>query len=157
MNKYNNGKIYSIRSHQIDKIYIGSTIEPLYKRLNAHKRKYKEYKNGGYHYVSSFELIQYNDVYIELIENIVCNSKEELRSKEGNYIRLHKNKCVNKKIECQTMKQYTTQYKIDNPDKIKERNNDKRIKNKIKEKCMKCNKEITKVNMKRHIKNIHTN
>ena len=37
-NKYKNGKIYTIRSNQCEKYYIGSTIQRLSKRLYEHKR-----------------------------------------------------------------------------------------------------------------------
>jgi hypothetical protein len=33
-NKYQHGKIYTIRSFQTDKFYIGSTTQPLSKRLS---------------------------------------------------------------------------------------------------------------------------
>ncbi len=48
-NKYKNGKIYTIRYKNDDNlIYIGSTIQPLYKRfadhkLNANYEKHKSY------------------------------------------------------------------------------------------------------------------
>jgi predicted GIY-YIG superfamily endonuclease len=39
MNKYNNGKIYIQRCHDDQNlIYVGSTTQPLYKRLFEHKR-----------------------------------------------------------------------------------------------------------------------
>jgi predicted GIY-YIG superfamily endonuclease len=40
---YKNGKIYAIRSHQTDEIYIGSTTQSLSKRFSNHKSKYKLY------------------------------------------------------------------------------------------------------------------
>ena len=37
-NKYNNGKIYTIRCHDDQNlIYVGSTVQPLYKRWHQHK------------------------------------------------------------------------------------------------------------------------
>ena len=56
---YKNGKIYTIRSHQTDEIYIGSTTQTLTKRLSKHKTDYKYWKNGKQHYISSFELIRH--------------------------------------------------------------------------------------------------
>ena len=42
-NMYANGKIYTIRSHQTDKYYIGSTTQPLSKRFYQHKQLYKRF------------------------------------------------------------------------------------------------------------------
>jgi hypothetical protein len=42
-NKYQNGKIYTIRNKNDETlIYIGSTVQPLHKRFYEHK--YKEYR-----------------------------------------------------------------------------------------------------------------
>ena len=43
---------------------------------------------------SSFQIIQYEDAYIELFELHPCNNKQELEKKEGEYIR--NMECVNK-------------------------------------------------------------
>jgi hypothetical protein len=39
MPDYKNGKIYKLWSHEGDDIYIGSTVQPLYKRLHPIKIK----------------------------------------------------------------------------------------------------------------------
>jgi hypothetical protein len=39
MPDYKNGKIYKLWSPEGDEIYIGSTIQPLYARLSAHKKR----------------------------------------------------------------------------------------------------------------------
>jgi len=112
---YKNGKIYSIRSYQTDEIYIGSTCTSLSKRLYKHKDVYKRYNEGKRkHIVSAFEILKYDDCYIELIELYPCNSKIELHKREGELIR--EMDCVNKFIPGRTMKQYY----IDNQDKIKQ-------------------------------------
>jgi hypothetical protein len=103
-NRYARGKIYSLRSHQTDDIYIGSTIDILPKRLYQHKKEYERYMNGNRHYVSSYEIIPYEDCYIELIENFPCNSKAELERKEGEHIRA--TQCVNKFIAGRTPKEW---------------------------------------------------
>ena len=110
---YQNGKIYTIRSYQTDNVYYGSTTQPLSKRLSKHKETYKRYQNEKYHYVTSFEIIKYEDCYIELYENCPCNSKAELEKREGECIR--SNECVNKCIPCRSSRQY---YLV-NKDKIK--------------------------------------
>ncbi len=103
-NRYARGKIYSIRSHQTDKIYIGSTINTLTKRFHDHKKDYKRFMNEKFSYISSFEIIPFDDCYIELIENFPCNSKAELERKEGEHIRA--TQCVNKHIVGQNPKEY---------------------------------------------------
>jgi hypothetical protein len=112
-NKYKNGKIYTIRSYQTDKFYIGSTIQKyLSKRINEHKREN--------HYVSSQDILKYDDAYIELLELYPCNSKEELRKREGELIRLNKNNVVNCRIEARTYKEWQE----DNREKVRKLNNE---------------------------------
>lgn len=108
-NKYQRGQIYSIRSHQTDFIYIGSTTQPLHKRFHEHKNSKR--------YYTSKEIIQYTDAYIELIENYPCNSKKELNRREGQHIRNTEN-CVNKQLAGRTKKEYC----IDNKEEILEMN-----------------------------------
>lgn len=126
MINYQNGKIYKIISYQTDKVYIGSTAQPLSARLGSHRRKLKSFKNGTYHYVSSFEILKYEDHKIILIENYPCNSREELLSRESHYIKI--TDCVNKKIEGRTQ----NQWREDNKDYIKERDRKYREENKDK-------------------------
>jgi hypothetical protein len=94
---YKNGQIYCIRSHQTDQIYIGSTCSPLAKRFYDHKKK----SNNRI----SKQITQYEDAYIELIENYPCNSKKELNRREGQHMRNTEN-CINKKIAGRTQKEY---------------------------------------------------
>lgn len=104
-NRYNRGKIYAIRSHQTDMVYIGSTCQRLSQRLSEHRRHYKYWKNGKRNNVTSFEIIKYPDCYIELVEDYKCESKMELDRKEGEIIRETEN-CVNKRVAGRTNKQY---------------------------------------------------
>ena len=96
MPDYQKGKIYAIRSHQTDKIYIGSTTTKLSRRLTEHKKTAVT--------STSKEILKYEDAYIELIENFPCNSKEELNKREGEHIR--SNNCVNKVIIGRTYKEW---------------------------------------------------
>lgn len=99
MVNYNNGKIYKIVSDNTDKIYIGSTTKKyLSHRLKDHKYRYIKYENRikEYHYISSFEIIKFNDARIVLIELYPCNSKDELRAREEYYRQMYKDVCVNK-------------------------------------------------------------
>jgi len=106
MPNYQNGKIYSIRSHLTDDVYIGSTIETLAKRLFNHKRYYKRWLITKKLYTTSFKIIEKDpeNCYIELVENYPCNSKNELERREGETIR--NTTCVNKNIAGRTKKEY---------------------------------------------------
>lgn len=114
---YKNGKIYTIRSHQTDDVYYGSTTQPLSKRLSKHKSNYNGWKKGKNNYVTSFKIIEYDDCYIELYENYPCESKIELHRREGEIIRAN-NDAVNRCIAGRTYKEYYH----DNKDKMKEYN-----------------------------------
>jgi hypothetical protein len=121
---YKNGKIYTIRSYQTDDIYIGSTTQTLTKRLSTHKSDFKRWKKGTYHYVTSYELIKYSDVYIELLELCPCDTKIELHRREGELIRSMD--CINKNVNGRTdkerkeyIKEYKKEYYQENKEKIK--------------------------------------
>jgi hypothetical protein len=152
MNKYADGKIYSIRSHQTDKYYIGSTCSILDKRLYQHKKDKMNYELGNYHFVSSFEILEYEDAYIELIELFSTTSKSELQKREGELIRLNKNDLVNLVIPQRTREEYYE----DNNDTIKKlskeyyENNKEKIKIRMKEYC-----EDNKDKIKDHRKNYY--
>jgi hypothetical protein len=89
-NKYNIGKIYTIRCYNDDKlIYVGSTVQPLYKAWNEHKSTHKNENSKKYNkllYVKMRE-IGIDSFYIELHENCNCNCIEELKKKVGEIIR----------------------------------------------------------------------
>jgi hypothetical protein len=115
-NKYHKSKIYTIRSYQTDKYYIGSTCDALHKRLYGHRRDYKSYLNDKHQFVSSFDIIKYEDSYIELLEDYKCENRNELTKREGELIRKYKDDIVNCRIEGRTDKEY----REDNKNKIKE-------------------------------------
>ena len=104
-NKYMNGKIYSIRSYQTDKIYIGSTVQPLHKRLFKHRNGYK-HRTTNKKNMSSFEIIKFDDNYIELIEDYPCDNKNQLHRREGELIRQNISNAVNRLIAGRTHEEY---------------------------------------------------
>ena len=91
---FDKGKIYSIRSNQTGKVYIGSTYNELPKRLHQHRKEYKCYLRGKKSYITSYEIIKYDDHYIELVENYSCKDRNELMRREGEIMRSMD--CVNK-------------------------------------------------------------
>lgn len=140
INKYHNGKIYKIVNDIDDKVYIGSTCQPLYKRLFEHKLRVKHDKNRQLYK-------HYNDIGVEqmkiiLVEEYKCNNKMELLKKEREYIenidqsiRLNRTIPTRDKTEwthCNKDKVKTTQEKYRN--NHKEKIKDKRMDNKDKKK-----------------------
>jgi hypothetical protein len=122
------GRVYCIRSHQTDDIYIGSTTQTLSQRMTDHKRYYN---NGHTNYITSLEIIQYEDAYIELLFEGEFESKNALHKKEGEYIR--EMRCVNRQIPGRTMQEWYEDNKermllknhqnyVDNKEKILEQN-----------------------------------
>lgn len=135
MPNFQNGKVYSIRSYQTNMVYIGSTTQSLAKRIGAHRANYRAYLNGKFHNVSSFEIIKYDDAYIELTEEYSCQNKMELERREGQIIRITAN-CVNRCIVGRTRTEYyqdsvdkIKQYYQDNQDEIKAKQKQYRIDN----------------------------
>ena len=83
--KFNKGKVYKILNSIDNEIYVGSTIETLARRMAKHRSKaktkhnYQLYQHMNAHGAGNF--------YIELIELYPCSCLEELRAKEGEWIR----------------------------------------------------------------------
>ena len=166
MVNYNNSKIYKLVSFQTDKIYVGSTTQSLTTRKSEHKSNYKRWINGSYNYVSSFELIHFDDCDIILLEECPCKNKMELHKREREYI--EKLDCVNKVIPTRTkkeynnehreyQKQYNKQYREDNKDKLREYeknrpNKEERKQNQKKKYTCDCGKTLTIGKKSRHEK-----
>ena len=145
---YQNGKVYAIRSHSTDKIYIGSTTQLLFKRLSGHVVDYK--RNNG---VSSSEILKFNDCYIELLCDYPCERREQLCAKEGEYIRQYKDKCVNRFIAGRNVKEYRENNKEHKAEKDKQyyENNKAEILEKSKQKyTCECGSTIIKKDKLRH-------
>jgi hypothetical protein len=114
MVNYENGKIYKLFDNTNGNVYYGSTTQKLSKRKNKHKADFNQYKNGklGYNY-KSFDIIQNDDYSISLVEEVCCNTKEELEKRERYYIENYE--CINKYIPTRTAKEWCN----DNKDKVK--------------------------------------
>ena len=126
---YKNAKIYKLVSFQTDKVYVGSTTQSLSKRKAKHKCDYKRWLDGKKHYITSFELIKYDDNDIILLEEYPCENKMELHKREREWI--ERVECVNKIIPTRTVKQYyednkehinkiNKQYQKDHIDELKQ-------------------------------------
>ena len=127
MPDYNNSKIYKIISpSNPDLVYYGSTTQPLSKRLADHMSLYKK----GTSNTTSKQILCFDDAIILLVENISCNSKEELHKKEGEYIL--NNICINKRIAGMPRNETNKRYRENNKETIKENNKQYRELNKEK-------------------------
>jgi hypothetical protein len=106
MVNYQNSKIYKIVSSQTDKVYIGSTTKDrLCQRMIQHRVDYKSYLNNKKNYISSFEIMKYDDTEIILIETFPCESKDKLHARERYWIENIVN-CVNKQVPIRTEKEH---------------------------------------------------
>jgi len=109
---YKNGKIYMLEptcEYDEGDVYYGHTTSTLVKRLSEHKCKSNP--------TSSKYLIEKygrDNIKIVLMELYPCSCKDELKAVEAKYQR--ENKCVNKRIEGRTPKEY----RQDNCEKISE-------------------------------------
>lgn len=145
MERYQHGKIYKIVCNITDKVYIGSTCKKLLsQRLAEHVQSFKRWENGNKKGgITSFQILQGNDYYIELIELVSCTSKDELLMRERFHIK--NNDCVNyiKNLNRtnEDFKERSKKYRDKNSDKISERKN-----------CPNCDKEMRKDSLYKHLK-----
>ena len=114
MSKYKESKIYKLWCPDNDLVYIGSTVDHLYKRLSHHKTDSVRKRC-----CTSRVLFDSGSVVkIELVEKFPCEDQMELRKREGELIR--EMVCVNKLIAGRTNQEYHKIYREENADKLKE-------------------------------------
>lgn len=86
-NPFNSSKVYALRCLETDQIYVGSTVQDLAMRHKQHQIAYKSHTKGGrYSYCSSFEIVKYLSCEIELLEDVNCESRQELETFEKYHI-----------------------------------------------------------------------
>ena len=102
---YQNGKIYKIWSTLTDDFYIGSTTQPLYKRLYQHKSHFNAKRHWNMNIYQSIRALGKEKFFIELVQDFPCDTKHELCKREGELIRELK-PSLNIKIDCRTYKEY---------------------------------------------------
>ena len=128
MLNYSKGKIYKIECLITSLIYVGATTKDfLSQRLAKHISNYKAFLKEGSQqkYMTSFKILENNNYRIYLLEEVVCENKEQLLAREGHYIRILD--CVNRCVSGRTQEQYRCENKerfkqryIDNKDKFKQ-------------------------------------
>jgi hypothetical protein len=149
--EYSLCKVYKLVSPQTDKVYIGSTCQKyLSSRLAGHKCHYKKYLNGTCNYITSFDIVKYDDCKIVLIQSYTdCKNNMEQRMHEQDWIDIYD--CVNKQRAYLSPEQKEEDKK--RADKMYRENN----KEKLKEyksmiiKC-ECGAELTRNHLASHIK-----
>ena len=150
MVNYENAKIYKLVCNKTGMIYVGSTCQRLLcKRLSGHVANYKRWKNGKTNnYTTSFKIIENNDYYMELLENVSCSGFDDLIKKERHYI--ESIDCVNKYIPGRTPEEYYS----DNKEVIKQyREDNKEIMKDYHKQYREDNKEVITQYAKQHYKN----
>jgi hypothetical protein len=106
MPDYSKGVIYTVRSRsREDLVYVGSTTQTLAKRLGGHRSDFRGWKKTGKGgHVSSFDILEIGDEYIELLIECPCENVQQLRRHEGELIRSME--CVNKCVAGRTLAEW---------------------------------------------------
>ena len=105
MPNYQEGKIYKIYNVVNDDFYVGSTTRKLSERMADHRACIHSKKSQHLLIYKAFREHGVESFYIELIEKCPCHDIEELRKKEGEYIRQLK-PSLNKFIAGRTKQEY---------------------------------------------------
>jgi hypothetical protein len=117
MPDFSRGKIYKITGGGLT--YYGSTtLKYLSQRLSGHKQDKQRAKMNG----SCFQILDYPDCQITLVESYSCNNVNELRARERFFI--EHNDCVNKNIPGRTKQEWLEQNK-DYQQNYREQNKEK--------------------------------
>jgi group I intron endonuclease len=167
MVNYRNSKIYIIRNNIDGELYVGSSTQPLSKRMGEHRSMAK---SGNYDSRQLYKHMRHlgcENFYIELHEKFPCNSREELCKREGEVIRLigtlnnrmaGRTPCESQanyyKRNIETVKESQKRWKESNPDRYREyqkqyqtgysdRRNEKTT-------CENCRSVVSKYTIKRH-------
>ncbi len=81
------GIVYYIKSKHTPKVYVGSSIQTPEARMSGHKSDFKT----GYHNITSKEILCFDDVYMEVIEEWEDDDRDTLIARllvrEGHFIR----------------------------------------------------------------------
>ena len=84
---YQNGKVYKIWSPMSEEFYVGSSTQPLHKRLHQHRNACNNKSLWNMKLYQLMREIGKDNFFIELVEEYPCNEKSELCKREGQIIR----------------------------------------------------------------------
>ena len=101
---YKNGKIDCIKNYITDDVYVGSTTQPLSKRMDKHRAKFRQVKYKNNQLYKKMNDIGLEHFYIQLIEKCECNDVEELRAVEKDWIKKIGN--LNVRVDGRTKAEY---------------------------------------------------
>jgi group I intron endonuclease len=105
---YRKGKIYKILNTLDDDCYVGSTTQTLSKRMTNHRKDMlSEVKKDRLLY-TKMRIHGADNFYIELIEDYPCENIEQLRQREGYYIR--ELGTLNRNVAGRTKQEWTTEH-----------------------------------------------
>ena len=105
MPDYRNGKIYRITLPGDERVYIGSTVNSLCRRMTGHRDTFHKWLNGLGTYCSSYALFLDGEPTIELVELCACDNVTQLHRREGEVILMTPN-CINCLIAGRTYKEW---------------------------------------------------
>ncbi len=104
------GNIYCLRSLRTNNVYIGATTQNLKRRLQEHKNDFKLYLENKRGYISSFEIVKYNDVYIEELHESEFNTIHDIHLLERYFIEINGDNVVNQRLPTRTKHEYMIEY-----------------------------------------------
>lgn len=102
---YSKAKIYKILNDIDDDIYVGATCQSLSQRIAEHRKNIFGKQTKEWKFYMKMRDLGVEHFYIELVKEAPCESREQLRAIEGEYIRTLGT--LNTKIAGRTKKQYT--------------------------------------------------
>ena len=105
MNKdYRNGKIDCVRNKITNDIYVGSTCQPLSKTMAKNRSNTTHDVKNHLTFYKKMNELGVNNFYIELIEEYPCENNDQLRAREGHFIR--EVATLNGRIECRDQNEW---------------------------------------------------
>ena len=99
-------RIYAIRNHTSDLVYVGRTEQTLESRLSHHQASRRTWLKGKTNGCSSFQIVGCPTAYIELLEECEVGVRKE---RERWWVENTPN-CVNKLVPNRTMKEYQSEW-----------------------------------------------
>ena len=125
MVNYQNASIYKLCCNDVGvkEIYVGSTCN-FDRRKQEHKKCCKYPSNTKKYNLPVYKYIRSNGGFenwsMILIESVSCDTKKELHAIERKYV-----EGLNASLNCAVPTRTTAEYRAENKDKIKQRNNEK--------------------------------
>ncbi len=93
------GKIYMLSSPNHPKVYIGSTIQPMNRRMNRHKGKWNTCRSKVLYEACG------DTVEVKILETIEVLDRSELQHHEVRYLKKYQGKLVNRNMPYRDRKQ----------------------------------------------------